>query len=135
MADRWTSEWWSVRLPEGWTGEVNEDTTLISTADGPGLLQLRAFHSDGRDIDDDDLRELAKHHVDGGAVLLPMRYGGGFTGFHVHFEAEGTLWWEWWLRCEGLAIHATYHCSPENRAREEATVAGILNSLRYERKT
>jgi hypothetical protein len=131
VSDRWQAEWWSVRLPDGWAGEMDGDTTLISAEGGPGLLQIRAFHSDGRDIEDDDLRELAKHHVDGGAVLLPMRYGSGFTGFHVHYESEGVVWWEWWLRCGRLAIHATYHCPDEARSEEAATIAGILNTIRY----
>ena len=132
MSERYADRWWSVRLPDGWSGEIDDDTSILSEAGEPGMLQVRSFHSDGRDIEDDDLRELAKVHTDNGAALLPIRYGGGFSGFFVHFEAEGNLWWEWWLRCRRLALHATYHCPREAKARQEATVAAVLGSLRYE---
>jgi hypothetical protein len=134
MTERHTDRWWSVRLPDGWSGRVDDDTTILSASDGPGMLQVRSFLSEGRDIEDDDLRELAKPHTDQGALLRPIRYGGGFTGFFVHYEAEGNLWWEWWLRCRRLAIHVTYHCPVEARTQEEATVAAVLNSLRLEAK-
>jgi hypothetical protein len=133
MTDRWGTERWSVRLPDEWSGETDDDgTKILAPPAGEGLLQIRDFLSDGPDIGDDDLRELARFHVERGATLLPMRYGGGFTGFHVHFEAEGTLWWEWWLRRNRLALHATWHVPRGEEGRDEATVSGILNSLRDE---
>ncbi len=132
MKERFNSEWWSIQLPTGWSGRVSEETALLSAEGGPGLIQIRTFHSNGRDIRDDDLKELADFHVQAGAMLYHIRYGGGFTGFYVHYESEGKLWWEWWLRNGRLALHVTYHCPSEVRSVEEATVAAILNTLRYE---
>jgi hypothetical protein len=132
MSDRYETEEWSVRLPTGWSGEVDDDTVLLSAEGGPGLMQLRSFRSEGRDIVDDDLRELAKPHTDHGAPLYPVKYG-GFSGFYVHFESEGTLWYEWWLRRGRLAMHVTYHLPQEKRSEEEATVAAILSTLQDRR--
>jgi hypothetical protein len=128
MTTTYKDEWWSVGLPAGWEAEKDDDTTLIGTEDGPGMLQLRDFRSGSRDIDDADLKELAGPHAKGGGQLLRIRYG-GFSGFYVHYKSEGNLWWEWWLRNGRLALHATYHCPETARASEESTVAAILGSL------
>lgn len=120
---------WAVDLPEGWGGELGEDdTTLIAAEDGPGLMQVRSFRSEGRDIEDDDLKDLASSHTKGGAQIYRGRYG-AFSGFYVHYKHEQTLWYEWWLRSGPIAFHATYHIPEENRTSEEATVARILGSL------
>jgi len=128
MRRKHEAQWWSVDLPPGWQARREEDCHLIASERGAGLLQIRDFRSDGRDIDDDDLKELADHHVRGGATLFRVRYG-KFSGFYVHYRAEGNLWYEWWLRSGKLALHATYHCPVEQESAEEATIAAILGSL------
>jgi hypothetical protein len=121
---------WAVDLPRGWSGELGEeDTALLGADDGPGLMQVRSFRSEGRDIEDDDLKELARPHTDAGAQLFRVRYG-IFSGFYVHYKHEDTLWYEWWLRSGPMALHVTYHVPEAQRAVEEATVAAILGSLR-----
>jgi hypothetical protein len=128
MTTTYKDDWWSVQLPAGWAAEKQDDVTLIGREDGGGLLQVRDFRSGSRDIDDGDLKELAEPHIKGGGQILRIRYG-SFSGFYVHYKAEGNLWWEWWLRSGRLALHVTYHCPEADRAVEEATVAGILGSL------
>jgi hypothetical protein len=128
VSNRYEDEWWSVELPPGWSGEREGDTAMIGAEDGCGLLQVRSFRSDGRDIDDGDLRSLAQAHLDGGATLHRNRYG-GFDGMYVYYRADDRLWYEWWLRSGRIALHATYHCPYEERHREEPEVARILGSL------
>jgi hypothetical protein len=131
MGTRYAERWWSVDLPAGWSGEAEGDTALIAAENGCGLLQIRSFRSDGRDIEDDDLKDLASEHRkrSAEAVLHRARYG-AFSGFYVYYRAEAQLWYEWWLRSGRIALHATYHCDVADKTREEATVAAILGSLR-----
>ena len=95
MGTIYTEQWWSIDLPAGWSGSAEDDTTLIAAEDGCGLLQIRCFRSDGRDIEDDDLKDLASHHLEegSGAVLHRARYG-AFSGFYVYYRADGKLWYE-----------------------------------------
>ena len=53
MSTRYTEQWWSIDLPAGWSGSAEDDTALIAAEDGCGLLQIRCFRSDGRDIEDE----------------------------------------------------------------------------------
>jgi hypothetical protein len=129
MDKSFEDEWWAVDLPDAWSGERDDDTVLIAADDGCGLLQVKAFRSDGREIDDDDLKSLAAHHIEQRAQLYRVRYG-EFSGFYVTYEAEQDLWYEWWLRAGPLALTANYHCPIVDRSREEASVARILGSLR-----
>jgi hypothetical protein len=129
MGKSYEDEWWAVDLPAEWSGQRDGDTALIAAEDGCGMLQIKAFRSDGRDLDDDDLKSLAAHHIEQKAQLHRVRYG-LFSGFYVYFQAEQEIWYEWWLRAGPLALHATYHCGVEDRSREEASVARILGSLR-----
>jgi hypothetical protein len=128
MGRKYTAQRWAIDLPAGWQARLDGDSTLIASEEGQGLLQIRDFRSDGRDIDDDDLKELADDHIQGGASLFRVRYG-KFSGFYVHYRAEENLWYEWWLCSGKLAMHATYHCPVEQEAVEEATIAAILGSL------
>ena len=132
MKNVYEDECWAVDLPSGWSGQADEeepDTALIGAAEGCGLLQIRAFRSDGRDIEKSDLEHLAAHHIEKRAQLYRVRYG-SFSGFYVHYRAEENLWYEWWLRTGVTALHATYHCPVDDQAREEASVAAIMGSLR-----
>jgi hypothetical protein len=128
MGSRYSGERWSVNLPAGWQARRDGNTTLIASEDGPGLLQIRDFRSDGRDVDDSDLKELAHDHVEGGATLFRVRYG-QFSGFYVHYQAEENFWYEWWLRAGKLAMHATYHRPVDVMSVEETTIAVVLGSL------
>lgn len=128
MSNRYSDEHWSVDLPVGWSGEREGDAALIHADGGCGLLQIRSFRSDGREVEEADLRSLAEPHTKGGATLHRNRYG-GFQGIYVYYRAEESLWYEWWLRSGRIALHATYHCPFEQRNREEAQVAAILGSL------
>ncbi len=129
MGNEFEDEWWAVELPTGWAGKRDDDIALFAAEDGCGLLQLKAFRSDDREIDDDDLKSLAAHHVEQGAQLHRVRYG-EFSGFYVHYQAEENLWYEWWLRAGLVALHASYYCGLDDRSKEEASIAWILGSLR-----
>lgn len=128
MSSQYSHEWWSVELPAGWSAEREGDIVLIGAEESRGLLQIRSFRSDGRDISDADLRSLAEPHTKGGATLHRNRYG-GFDGMYVYYRAEENIWYEWWLRSGRIALHATYHRPYEERHREEPEVAAILGSL------
>ncbi len=128
MGRKYADRWWSIDVPAGWQARLEDDCSLFASEQGVGRLQAKALRSAGRDIEDDDLEELADHHAQGGASLFRVRYG-TFSGFYVHYRAEADLWYEWWLRSGKVALHATYHCPVEARAVEEATVAAILGSL------
>jgi hypothetical protein len=128
MGRKYTGQRWAVDLPVGYQARLDGDCTLIASEDRAGLLQIRDFRSGGRDIDDDDLRELADQHAEGGATLFRVRYG-KFSGFYVHYRAEDDLWYEWWLRSGKVAVHATYHHPVDELSTEEATIAVILGSL------
>lgn len=128
MSNIYEDEWWTINLPSGWSAKRDDDTVLIAAEDGSGLLQLRSFRSDDRDINDEDLKTLASHHVEQGAKLLRVRYG-EFSGFYIHYRADPDLWWEWWLRSGPLALHGTYNCGAEDQNQDEASVARILGSV------
>src|SRR5947209_11119624 len=97
MGDRFGREWWSVELPEGWSGEHDETCSTIFDDQGRGALQISAAMKADDEVSDDDLKEFATDDLEAGAELHATSFG-PFVGFRAD-ALEDDFWREtWWLR-------------------------------------
>jgi hypothetical protein len=119
---RYDSTDWSLEVPDGWSGQEDEDCATFCQPKGVGAFQVSSYRKD-EPVTDDDLREFA-----GDIQLVPVSFE-RLTGFCSRFAADGTFWAKWWLRAGQQMIHATYNCPLADRSREDAEVSAMIQSL------
>jgi hypothetical protein len=131
--NQYISQWWTVQLPDGWSAD--EDTTCVTIHFKPalGALQLSAARNSTNIVTDDDLRELAKEHLDAGARIKSVICG-LFTGFYLHYSYNEIYQRQWWLRCGDTVILATYTSDLKIKGQEDIAVDNILNTLKINDK-
>jgi hypothetical protein len=127
MSDRFGTNTWSLVVPGGWSARHDEECATLTGSEDVGTLQISAAFLDA-DVEDEDLRDLAEEHLEAGAVAHPAQ-AGDFVGFEIRFEADGSFWREWYLRCGEQALFVTYNCDAGSRDAEDEPIAAALASL------
>jgi hypothetical protein len=122
------SAWWSVDIPADWTADEDADCFTFESPDQSVALQFSAARKDGGHISDDDLRDLAREHLDAGARLANVSFG-SFTGFSIAFRADGMDHRHWWLRHDSLMVFITLTAPESTLSQHEPTARQILQSL------
>jgi hypothetical protein len=129
MSRIFNGEWWSVRIPSGWTGNPDQHGVSFSRVPRVGTLQISAARRESGSVSDSDLIEFSEERRLAGYPFRKCQYG-AFTGLASTHRAGDLAWHEWWLRHGPLLIYATY-ISPTgaNSHNEKKEVIGILRSL------
>jgi hypothetical protein len=129
MHNRFFSPWWSVELPDNWSGS-RDDTCATFLADPPvGALQISAASKGTDFVTDDDLKDFAQEYIDAGTKLGRATYG-SFSGFYLRYS-EGAIYWKhWWLRSRNIIVYATYNTALETKGVEDEAIERILSTLR-----
>lgn len=119
---------WQANLPDGWESQRDEECVTLHHHNGHGALQISAAFKDSS-VCTDDLRQYASKHIQAGAKTRDLACG-DFVGFTLAFGENDIYWRHWYLRHGNQMLFITYNCSNDDRGREEAAVAEILDSLR-----
>jgi hypothetical protein len=127
------SEWWSVSLPKGWTGQHNPECATFQADGSRGAFQISAVEKSHGSVTDEDLLEFASNDLAERAMLSPVAYA-LFSGFSLRKVRDDVLWIKWWLRCETLMVFATYNESADIGEADLPAVNYILGSLKAKDK-
>ena len=120
--------WWSLEAKPGWIA-VEEPECVTLTKSDQGAFQLSAARRPDSPATLKELQEAAEREVNLWGEPFPVVLG-GFRGFSVSYEKEGSFWRRFWISRGRLWIFATYSGSPRVRSAEEPEVEEMLASLR-----
>lgn len=123
------STWWSVDLPERWSGHQEEKCAVLSKTPSVGVLQMSAARKQEEPVTDDDLLEFARAQVPSGVRLSRTEFK-SFSGFSAAYVKNRLLWREWWLRSGHLMVYVTYNVAHGKEHTEAADLDMILASLK-----
>lgn len=119
---------WSLRLPDSWEFEQEEDIYTLYDQKGDGELVISTQTFD-EPLVQEDLMGIAEEDLEAGAQPDNVT-AGDFEGMHFDYESEGDYWVEWYLAKEKVLVFATYNCDAELDGKEIATVEVILSTLK-----
>lgn len=122
------SAWWSVELPQQWSGHPDGQCAAFRADPPLGVLQISAARKDAGPVTDQDLTEFAEERIAPEVPLDGVRFG-AFSGVTAKYRKDGLLWQEWWLRSGPLMVYVTYNVVQEHEASEQDAIASILASL------
>ena len=122
------SAWWSVRLPDDWSGHQEERCATLRKTPPLGVLQVSAARKTEGPVTDDELRDFAADQVASGEQLRNVKYN-SFSGFSSVYLKNQLFWREWWLRSGCLMIYITYNVVQGRENIEAADLEKILTSL------
>ena len=128
MAGSFDAAWWSVQLPSGWNGRVDEQCVTFCGSPNLGALQISSARKESGPVTDQDLREFAEEHI--AENQLKREQYGPFIGFSTEYSKAGFFWRKWWLRSGSLMAFATYNVTQDDKGVENVDVERILDSLR-----
>lgn len=122
------TSWWSVKLPDGWRAESDEDCTTMTANPEIGALQISAARNGNGSATDEDLLEFAEDHIKAGAKLREVTLG-MLSGFYIHYSDDEFYCREWWLRSGNSVVLVTYTTELEYRGQEDSAIDQILTTL------
>ena len=129
MPAGYTSSWWSIELPSGWSAEREEDCVTFTAESGVGALQVSAYRHNGEAVTDEDLNDFAE--VEFVAGIIPQDIScGDFRGIAISYVGGDRFWRKLWLRSGSLLLYVTYNCAAEDQAIEVESVNGMLRPLK-----
>jgi hypothetical protein len=121
-------EWWSLEAKPGWS-VVQDPECLTLTKSDQGAFQISAARRPDTPASLEELRKAAEREAGVMGKPIPVALG-GFRGFSVSYEKEGTFWRRYWISKGRLWVFATYNGSPRVRSAEEPEVEEMLATLR-----
>ena len=126
----YSSEWWSIELPEGWSHlEEPECTSFHLNATG-GVLRVSAVRKPEGSISKADLMDFFEQRSLGDARPLEVE-SRHYFGLKCEYEKCDSSWSEWWLARGSILVYITYTTvGPSNRGSELDAIRGIVESLR-----
>lgn len=128
---RYQQPHWSVELPNDWSGEREDESTLFRRHEGNGTLAVTLLCDEGS-VTREVLMELASSTREDGHAASDIQTG-GHQGLYFAYEEEGTAWREWYLAADNCVFFVSYDCPQGEEAREAAEVDRIVAALTFKR--
>jgi hypothetical protein len=122
------SAWWSVELPNGWSGHSEENCVTFRATPPLGALRISAARKETGFVTDRDLKEFSDDRVTSEMEQEGVLFG-VFSGNSVKYRKDGFFWQEWWLRSKHLMLYVTYNVVERFETSERDSIEAILNSL------
>lgn len=121
---------WSVELPDGWSAEREDESTLLHRATGgAGTLSVTLL-CEKEPVTAAQLRELASSTIEEGHQPREIKVG-GFTGLSFAYSEEGIAWREWYLPSGKCLFFISYDCPEEFSEQAQIEIAEIVATLRH----
>jgi len=125
----YSSEWWSIRLPLGWSVSEESDGVSFHRGAQGGVLRVSAVRKpDGRVVES-DFSDFIGEQSQGCSTPQPTQAGPHF-GFSRDCERDGTALAEWWLAHDSVLVYFTYSRKADAGSEEFRDVRRIVESVR-----
>jgi len=123
------TDFWEMELAEEWDAEQDEETILVSDADGVSLIELTALASPGHANNEDALADLAAELLAGGIKPEPAKVG-AFEGWLFSFsDEEGGSFREWYLFHKDFVLLISHGTDAEHAGWDDDVVDEMLATL------
>lgn len=123
------TDFWEMELPEEWDAEQDEETILVSDADGVSLIELTALARPGHSNNEDALAELAQELLAEGITPDPVKLG-AFEGWVFLFtDEEGASYREWYLFHKDFVLLVSHGVDAEHAGWDDDVVDEMLATL------
>ncbi len=122
------TQWWAMPIGEEWSAELDEDTVIITDADGVGVLEISVLEWDDGELAGDDLQMLARQLIpDGvpGKAVTCGQWRGQYFSYVDHEDACR----DWLLQGGQKVLLIGYTCDPGNQGMDDAVVDEMLAAL------
>lgn len=125
----YSSEWWSIDLPSGWTSSDEIGGVSFRRESHGGVLHVSAVRKPDGSIVDDDFSEFIGESKPNCETAMPIRTErcSGFTRDCAH---SGTQLTEWWLAHGCVLVYLTFARTADTGSSEPDEVRRIIESLR-----
>lgn len=121
---------WAAQLPDGWTGEEDEEGVLLHHPDGPGEIQITVSEKEDGLVDEEDLEYFAADLMEDEIPNRIVRVG-EFQGLLFEYEEDDSWWREWYLAYDELFFYVTYNCDLADKHEQDHVVQDILKSVSF----
>jgi len=123
------TDFWEMELPEEWDAEQDEETILVSDADGVSLIELTALARPEGISDAEALEQLAGELIEQGIAADPATVG-AFNGVVFHFtDEEGGSYREWYLFHPNFVLLVSHGTDAEHAGWDDDVVDEMLGTL------
>ena len=125
----YSSEWWSIDLPSGWTASDESDGVSFRSDSHGGVLHVSAVRKPDGSIVDADFSEFIGESKLNCETAIPI-HAERCSGFTRECSQIGTLLTEWWLAYGGVLVYITYARTAGLGSGEPDDLRRIVASLR-----
>jgi len=122
------TDFWEMELPEEWDAEQDEETILVSDADGVSLIELTALARPGHVNNEDALADLAQELLAQQIKPDPVTVG-AFEGWLFHFTDEEGSYREWYLFHKDFVLLVSHGTDAEHAGWDDDVVDEMLSTL------
>jgi hypothetical protein len=123
------TDFWEMELAEEWDAEQDEETILVSDADGVSLIELTALARPSDANNEDALADLASELLAEGLKPEPAKVG-AFEGWVFQFsDEEGGSFREWYLFHKDFVLLISHGTDAEHAGWDDDVVDEMLATL------
>ena len=123
----YSSDWWSVELPSGWS--ISEESACVSfcSDSGAGVLKVSAIRKPDGYVAESDISEFIGEQNQGCSAPRPI-HSPRYFGRARCCERECTSLAEWWLAQKSVLVYFTYARATETVNRTEEVRAFLFST-------
>ncbi len=122
------TQWWAMPIGEEWSAELDEETVIITDADGVGCLEVSVLEWDDGELTGDDLQMLAQQLIPEGVPAKAVKCG-QWQGQYFSYVDHEDACRDWLLQGGQKVLLVSYTCDPENQGMDDAAVDAMLAGL------
>lgn len=125
----YSSDWWSIELPSGWSASEGSDCVAFSRGFRAGVLKVSAVRKPDGCIVNADVAEFIGELNQGCLVPVDAEQ---YFGFTRNCQRDGTFLTEWWLAHGSVLVYFTYERTPDIGSNELDGIRRIVESARID---
>jgi len=123
----YSSEWWSIRLPSGWSISEESDCVLFHRGPQAGVLRVSAARKPDGCVVEADFSDLIGEMSQGCSAAQPIQ-AGQYFGFSRECE-RGTALAEWWLAHDSVLVYFSFTRRADTGTNELRDVRRVVESV------
>lgn len=125
----YSSEWWSISLPRGWSISEESDSVSLRRATQDGVLRVSAVRKPDGCVVEADFSEFIGQPSEGCSTLQSIQTE-RYSGFSRDCERDGLALSEWWLAHGSVLVYFSYERMTGLEIDESGDVQRIIESAR-----
>ena len=125
----YSSQWWSVELPNGWSYREENECTSFYANGANGVLQISAVRKPDSCVGMADVREFSEQANHRNSEMHEV-HSKNYFGLSCKYEKGDRYWAEWWLAHGQILVYITYNADVGKQDSEIREIQLIGESLR-----